>query len=410
MLVKFNKESVSILSTLANLVLGLLKIGLGLAAQSSALLAEGLHSGIDVFSSGITFVGIKIAKKEPTKEHPYGWGQAEVLAGLAVTLFLGLAGVQIIRDAVDTISTGEHGAEITFLPLLVMIISVVVNEVLARLKISIGQREESLALIADGKHSRVDVLSSTAVLFGLLLTRNFPIADSITALVVGFYVLYEAILLGREVSENLLDIADSEVEEEIKKIAKEQQVDLVTLKTRKIGAWTLAELEISLPTETKISRADDLISELQETLISKIPRLEYVVVQIKGKGKRSRMLRGQCVETLERLGPKKQGWRVIEPYRNGQPYDDFGAPEYLVTDYQKDTQVWEEIVTSPRADARGSSQFASQIVKNPYYKIGRGHGVRFSQAIQADEVKTSNIGENAQKALKNLKIKVTDAN
>ena len=389
MLVKFNKETVSILSTLVNLVSGLLKIGLGLAAKSSALVAEGMHSGIDVFSSGITFIGIKIAKREPTKEHPYGWGRAEVLAGFVVATFLAIAGLGIIREAAVSLLGGEHEATITLLPLVVMLISVVTNEILARLKIKVGQREESLALIADGKHSRVDVLSSSGVLVGLILTRFFPIADSLTALLVGIYVLYETIILGKEITENLLDIADPEVEKEIGKICQEQQVNLVTLKTRKIGARTSAELEISLPTETKISRADDLISELQETLISRIPRLEYVVVQIKGVGKRSRMIRGQCVETLERLGPEKLGWRVIEPHRNGQPYDDFGAPEYLVTDYQKDTQVREEMV------------------KNPYYKIGRGHGVRFAQAVQADEVRVNNIGENAKKALKNLKIKVT---
>ncbi len=114
------KESVSILSTLVNL---------GLAAKSSALLAEGLHSGIDVFSSGVTFIGLKIAKKEPTKKHPYGWEQAEVLAGLVVTALLGLAGAQIIRDATGNLSAGEHGTKITLLPLLVMIASVVVNEV-----------------------------------------------------------------------------------------------------------------------------------------------------------------------------------------------------------------------------------------------------------------------------------------
>jgi len=395
MLVKFNKESVSILSTLVNLVLGLSKIGLGLAAKSSALMAEGLHSGIDVFSSGITYIGIKIAKREPTKEHPYGWGRAEVLAGLVVAVFLTISGLGIIREAAAALLSGEHKAEINILALLVMGASVAVNEVMARLKIKIGQKEESLALIADGKHSRVDVLSSAAVLVGLGLTHFFPIADSLTALLVGVYILYETIILGKEITENLLDVADLEVEGEIRKICQEQQVNLVTLKTRKIGALTSAELEISLPTETKISRADDIISELQETLIKKISRLEYVVIQIKGKGKRSRMLRGQCAETLERatlehLGPEKLGWRVITPYRDGKPYEDFGAPEYLVTDYEKDTQVWQEMV------------------KNPYYKIGRGHGVQFSRAIQADEVKTSNIGENAKKALKNLGVKVTE--
>ena len=392
---EMTKESVSILSTLVNLVLGLLKIGLGLATRSSALLAEGLHSGIDVFSSGITFIGIKIAKREPTKEHPYGWGRAEVLAGFVVTAFLAIAGIGIIREAVTGLLSGEHEAEINILALLVMTTSVVINEVLARLKIKVGQKEESLALIADGKHSRVDVLSSSGVLVGLILTKFFPIADALTALFVGVYILYETIILGKEITENLLDVADPEVEKEIGRICQEQQVDLVTLRTRKIGALTSAELEISLPTEVKISRADDLISELQETLIKKISRLEYVVIQIKGKGKRSRMLRGQCAEilereTLERLGPEKLDWRVITPYRDGQPYEDFGAPEYLVTDYQNGTQVREETV------------------KNPYYKIGRGHGVQFAQAVQADEVKTSNIGENAKKALKKLRVKVTE--
>ena len=389
MLVKFNKESVSILSTLVNLVSGLLKIGLGLATKSSALIAEGTHSGIDVISSGITFIGIKIAKREPTKEHPYGWGQAEVLAGLAVTVFLTVAGLGILREAAATLLSGEHEAEINILALLVMAGSVIVNEFLARLKIKIGQKEESLALIADGKHSRVDVLSSTAVLVGLGLTHFFPIADSLTALLVGIYILYETIILGKEITENLLDIADLEVEKEIEKICQKQQVSLMALKTRKIGALTLAELEISLPIETKISRADDLISELQETLISKIPRLEYVVTQIKGVGKRLRMLRGQCAETLERLGPEKLGWRVIEPYRDGQLYDDFGAPEYLVTDYKDGKEI------------------LHRTIKNPYYKIGRGHGVRFAQAIQADEVRTQNIGENARGALGELKIKVS---
>ena len=393
MLVKFNKESVSILSTLANLVLGLLKIGLGLAAKSSALTAEGLHSTTDVVSSAITFVGIKIAKREPTKEHPYGWGRAEVLAGFVVTAFVALASLGIIREAVTSIFSGEHEASITFLPLLVMTISVAVNEVMARLKIKVGQKEESLALIADGKHSRVDVLSSAGVLVGLGLARFFPIADSLTALFVGIYVLYETVILGKEITENLLDVADAEVEEEIRKIVREQQVDLITLKTRKIGARTSAELEISLPTETKISRADDLVSELQKALIAKIPRLEYVVVQIKGIGKRSRMLREQCAETLERLGPTKKGRRVITPYRDGKPYDDFGAPEYLVTDYK-----------SSKGQTRVSGQ---TLIKNPYYKIGRGHGVRFAQAVQADEVKTSNIGENARKALRDLKITIS---
>jgi len=187
------KETVSVISVLTNLILGLLKVGLGVAAQSSALIAEGLHSAIDVVSSAITFLGIKVARKKPTKEHPYGWARAEVLAGLAVTVLLALAGVEIVREAAENLVHGEHTTEITLLPLLVMGVAIAANEILARLKIKIGQKEESLALIADGKHSRVDVLSSSGVFVGLVLTRFFPIADSLTALLVGVYVLYETV-------------------------------------------------------------------------------------------------------------------------------------------------------------------------------------------------------------------------
>jgi cation diffusion facilitator family transporter len=383
------KEIVSIISIIANLALGLLKIGLGAAFKSSALLAEGLHSGIDVVSSAVTFLGVRVGKREPTRTHPYGWARAEVLAGFLVAVFLALAGLSIIWDAFKELISGQAEATITLPMILVMIAAVVVNGVLSRLKIKVGREQESLALIADGKHSQVDVLSSGAVLIGLVLTRYFPIADSLTALGVGIYILWETWGLGKEVSENLLDTADLEVEKEIKKVCKSQEVKLTDLRTRKIGGLTFAELEIALPAEVKISRADDLISELQEKLISKIPRLEYVVIQIKGAGKRVRMLRGKCSETVDKIGPEKKGRRTITPYKDGKVYDDFGAPEYLVIDRKRGKEV------------------LKKTVKNPYYKIGRGHGVRFARAIQADEVKTQVIGENAEKALRGLGIKTS---
>ena len=388
MIIKFTKESVSTISILTNAGLGITKVVLGTIANSSALVAEGVHSVIDCISSGITFLGTKIARREPSKKHPYGWARAEVLASLGVTIFIGITGLGIVREAVNSLFKGEHEVSITFISLLVMIISVGSNEFLARLKISIGQKEESLALIADGKHSRIDVYSSGAALAGLILARFFPIADSLTALAVGLYVLYETIDLGKEIGENLLDVADLEIEKDIQRICKKEQVELSNLKTRKIGSWSLAELEISVPAEVKVGRVDDLISELQQKLIDQIPRLEYVVTQIKGHGKRVRMLRDRCAETLERIGPSKQGFRVITPFKMGKPYDDFGAPEYLVVDYKNDQEV------------------LRKIVKNPYYKIGRGHGVRFAQAIQADKVKTTTIGENARKSLSNLGIKI----
>lgn len=385
-----NKQQVSLISTFANGAMGIAKVVTGLAANSSALVAEGLHSSIDFVSSGITFLGIRVADKEPTEKHPYGWGQAEVLASLVVVVLVGLSGVEIVREAGVSLLEGEHAVSIGTLSLVVMLASVTVNELMGRLKIRVGREEESLALIADGKHSKVDVYSSGAALVGIVLARFLPVLDSVTAAGVGLYILYEAWELGKEVGENLLDVADLEAEEEIKKVCMEEQIEVVKIRTRKIGSRTSAEVEISVPKEVKVGRVDDLIRDLQEKLIAEISRLEYVVVQVTGGGKRLRMFRRECKEAgEEKIGPAKKGRRVITPYRNGEPYEDFGAPEYLVVDYKEDKEV------------------QRKIVENPYFKIGRGHGVQFAQAVQSDEVRVRDIGKNARKALDKLGIVVT---
>ncbi len=379
-----NKQQVSIISTAVNGAMGIAKAVTGLAAGSSALVAEGLHSSIDFVSSGITYLGIRIADKKPTRRHPYGWGQAEVLASLVVVIFIGLAGVEIVREAVNSLFAGEHQSISGVLSLLVMAASVVLNEVMARLKIRVGQEQESLALIADGKHSRVDVFSSGAAFLGIGLAKIFPIADALTALGVGIYILYETLKLGKEVGENLLDVADLGAEEDIKEVCAEEQVEIIDLRTRKIGSRTSAELEIRVPEDVKMGRVDDLIHDLQRTLIEQVSRLEYVVIQVEGKGKRVRMFRDRCDEPVDKIGPEKRGHRVITPYRDGAVYEDFGAPEYLVIDYKKDQEV------------------QRTVVDNPYFKIGRGHGVRFAQAVEADEVRAKDIGDNARSALDKL--------
>jgi len=384
------KEQVSLISVGANFGLGLIKLGLGLGFRISALVAEGIHSVTDVVSSLITWLGIRVAKRKPTKTHPYGWARAEVLAGFLVTMFLVIAGGGIVWEAIQSLIKDQHQGQIKPIVLVVMVFSVLVNEVLARLKIKVGQRELSLALIADGKHSRVDVYSSAGVFFGLVFASFWPPADGITALLVGLFILSETWTFGREVADNLLDVADLDVEKEIKRLCRQQEIKVMNIKSRKIGSLVVAELQVSLPVAVKLSRANELLRELEQVLLEKIDSLESVVIQLRGSGQRVKMVRGKCAEAEEIIGPEKKGRRVIIPYRQGKPHPDFGAPEYLVRDYQGRKVVWR------------------QIIKNPYYKIGRGHGVRFAQAVGADEVRAKDIGANAKKALGKLKIEVVE--
>jgi len=94
------KEKIAVFSILANVILAGGKLIAGFVAGSGAVFADGLHSGVDILSSAISFVGIKIAKKPVDKKHPYGYYKFEVMAGLIITIILFLTGLLIVREAI----------------------------------------------------------------------------------------------------------------------------------------------------------------------------------------------------------------------------------------------------------------------------------------------------------------------
>ena len=80
-------QSVSLISTFFNLCLAVGKLIFGFLTSSIALLADGIHSGLDILSSFVTFLGLKISKRPVDEKHPYGYWKAESLAGFLVVCY-----------------------------------------------------------------------------------------------------------------------------------------------------------------------------------------------------------------------------------------------------------------------------------------------------------------------------------
>jgi len=274
------KEKVAVVSILANVFLAGGKLVAGFLAGSGAVFAEGLHSGMDVLSSGISLAGIKIAKKPVDGKHPYGHYKFEVLAGLFITVILFLTGVFILWDSVQKFMS-PSSVTVGYLAVGVMLGSAAVNEVMARLKIKYGKKENSVALLSDGIHSRVDVWASLVVLAGLFLTDYWVYVDSILALFVGLYIIKESFSLGKEAADSLLDVsAGPEIEQVIKEVVDKQNVELKNLKTQKKGSVLTANLEIVLSNNLSVEEATKVSSDLREKLMAKIENLGYVSIQI----------------------------------------------------------------------------------------------------------------------------------
>lgn len=275
------KEKIATVSIFANVILAGGKLIVGFIAGSGAIFADGLHSGMDILSSVISFFGIKIAKKPVDEKHPYGHYKFEVLAGLVITIILFLTGLFIVMESVREFRNPSP-VTVGYFALIVMLVSAIINEIMARLKIKYGKKENSVSLLSDGFHSRIDVYASLVVFIGLIFTKYWIYIDSFLALFIGLYIVKESFSLGKEAVDSLLDVsAGKEIEEEIKSLIRTENIELDSMKTQKKGSAITANIEIKLPSDLSVNGASKIAEELREKLIKSIESLQYVAIQIK---------------------------------------------------------------------------------------------------------------------------------
>ena len=159
-------ERIAALATWAVFVLMIIKGATGLILGSIALLADAVHSFADIFASFIVYLGLKVAKKEPSERFPFGYYKAESLATLLVSVVILSSGIAILYEAYKTI--GSAGAEHPALALLVALVSILTSIYLFKIKSEVGTRLKSQALIAGSRQSLVDATASSIVFAGIL--------------------------------------------------------------------------------------------------------------------------------------------------------------------------------------------------------------------------------------------------
>jgi len=402
------KEKISLLSTFINVLLAIGKAIAGLLSGSVALIAEAIHSGLDIFSSTIPYFGIKEKKKPADKEHPYGYYNAETVTSFIIAVLLFATGVWIIYEGVGSL-LGNNKEVFTALGLIIMGISAIVNEIMARVKLHYGQKENSLPLISDAEHSKVDVWASLGVFVGLFATKYYPLADGIIAIGVGLFILYETYGLSKEIVESFLDVRDEEVEKEIKELFSKKNTKVSKIKSRKIGGYTSAEIKINLDNNIKLNQAEKIIKELEKEAKEKVERLKYITITFEASGEsyiqkttfqsfggmtRNRFDGGGGVSQYKKLkeeAEKKGEEIVIIPLKNDSEIaEDFGADKYL------------KIVLN----VKDNKLVNKSMIKNEFVEDGVKRGGRFIKKIGATKIIAKSVGEGARDNFKRLGIEI----
>ena len=197
---------IALLSDSVGVLLSVGKIWIGLAAGSSAVVSDGIEAGADVLSSAIVYAGLWIASKPPDREHPYGHGRYEILAGLAVGAILLLSAAAIFWHSVTNFSERQAVQSFALYPL---VFAVALKCALAAVKFRTGRRIASTSLLADAWHDLTDLLSTSVALIAVILTLVNPLrfgtADHLGGMVIGVLVFFLALRVGRRTVDQLVD-------------------------------------------------------------------------------------------------------------------------------------------------------------------------------------------------------------
>lgn len=194
-------------SIVASALLALLKVIVGLKANSTAVVSDGLESASDVLASGLVLFGLIMASKPPDQEHPYGHGRVEMLAGLCVGMMLITSGTLISFRSMQRAYEVQHApAAFAIWP---PIVSIVLKSGSWFLKRRYGRKIRSVALLADARHDAVDNLSGCTALLAVALTLVDPVrfvaADHYGGAAVGVIVVFLGFGIGRDTTLQLMD-------------------------------------------------------------------------------------------------------------------------------------------------------------------------------------------------------------
>jgi cation diffusion facilitator family transporter len=274
---------VVLLGIIVNAALAITKISAGVLGNSYALIADGIESTTDIFSSLIVWSGLKIAEKPPDKNHPYGHGKAEAISAMIVSLLLLAAAVLIVINSVHEIVLPHHApAPFT---LLVLVLVIITKEILFRTVFKVGSDIQSTALRTDAWHHRSDALTSAAAFVGisvaLILGPGYESADDYGAIAASVLIVINGVRLLKNSLSDIMDEAPSSdfkvrIIDIVESIQGVKSVD--NIKIRKSGLYYLVDLSIQVSGDLSVFEGHELSEVVNDKLLNSNLSIQEVMV------------------------------------------------------------------------------------------------------------------------------------
>jgi cation diffusion facilitator family transporter len=286
LLVNTAKTKAAAVSIASNTSLVIFKLAVGILSGSVSIISEAIHSANDLLAAIIAYFSVRISDRPADSEHPFGHGKAESISGVVEAALIVFAAIWIVVEAVKKIIliNNHQGGELEHLGwgTAVMIISVVLNTIVARYLFKVAKKEDSVALEADAHHLSTDVYTSLGVAAGLVIVwiTDWHIVDPIVAIMVAALIFSIGWKLTVSAGKHLMDasLPESEVAEIEKLIKSETRiVSWHRMRTRKSGSYRHIDFHIVMPAEATLVEAHHIADELEKLIDQRFAPANVVI-------------------------------------------------------------------------------------------------------------------------------------
>ncbi len=252
---------------LVSVVLFLIKIIAWYITDSVAILTDALESIVNVIASFIGLYSLYISAKPKDLDHPYGHGKVEFISAAVEGTLISVAGMIIIYEAISNLRT-PHTIQKLDYGIYLVAITAVINYVAGTLCIRTGKRNNSLALVASGKHLQSDTYTTAGIIAGLILLLFTEISwiDSAVAILFSLVILFTGYRIIRTSIAGIMDEADidllKKMVETLDKNRNVNWVDLHNLRIIKYGPTLHLDCHLTVPWYLNVHEAHKEIDAL----------------------------------------------------------------------------------------------------------------------------------------------------
>jgi cation diffusion facilitator family transporter len=259
------------LSIAAAILTILLKSGAYLLTGSVGLLSDAIESLINLVAAGMALWMLTIAARPPDESHMYGHGKAEYFSSTVEGILILVAAIGIAFTAIERLFN-PIPLEQLGIGLGVSLVATLVNFVISRVLLSVGKKNRSITLEADGHPLMTDVWTSVGVFGGVgaVALTGWQILDPLVALAVAINIVWTGIQLIRRSVAGLMDTSLPQYEQQqIEAVFdryREKGIDFHALRTREAASRRFVSVHVLVPGDWTVHDSHHIAEDLERDI------------------------------------------------------------------------------------------------------------------------------------------------